>query len=115
MAYPYGTGSGVTFMKKTAKTDKHFFIKGAMVLFLVIYLGTLYNSDNARNVPVEQIAQVLEQDQNITSLNQEGRTDLKHYYQTDDRDLDGYFFLQSSLSYGCRRNLHHEGPESRSG
>ena len=58
MAYPYGTGSGVTFMKKTAKTDKHFFIKGAMVLFLVIYLGTLYNSDNARNVPVEQIAQV---------------------------------------------------------
>lgn len=56
MAYPYGTGSGVTFMKKTAKTDKHFFIKGAMVLFLVIYLGTLYNSDNARNVPVEQIA-----------------------------------------------------------
>ena len=71
MAYPYGTGSGVTFMKKTAKTDKHFFIKGAMVLFLVIYLGTLYNSDNARNVPVEQIAQVLEQDQNITSLNQD--------------------------------------------
>ena len=58
MAYPYGTGSGVTFMKKTAKTDKHFFIKGAMVLFLVIYLGTLYNSDNARNIPVEQIAQV---------------------------------------------------------
>ena len=48
MAYPYGTGSGVTFMKKTAKTDKHFFIKGAMVLFLVIYLGTLYNSDNAK-------------------------------------------------------------------
>lgn len=45
MAYPYGTGSGVTFMKKTAKTDKHFFIKGAMVLFLVIYLGTLYNSE----------------------------------------------------------------------
>ena len=58
MAHTYGTGSGVTFMKKTAKTDKHFFIKGAMVLFLVIYLGTLYNSDNARNVPVEQIAQV---------------------------------------------------------
>lgn len=96
MAYPYGTGSGVTFMKKTAKTDKHFFIKGAMVLFLVIYLGTLYNSDNARNVPVEQIAQVLEQDQNITSLNQEGRTDLKHYYQTDDRDLDGYFFYKAA-------------------
>ena len=83
-------------MKKTAKTDKHFFIKGAMVLFLVIYLGTLYNSDNARNVPVEQIAQVLEQDQNITSLNQEGRTDLKHYYQTDDRNIDGYFFYKAA-------------------
>ena len=32
----------------------------------------------------------------ITSLNQEGRTDLKHYYQTDDRDLDGYFFYKAA-------------------
>ena len=67
-----------------------------MVVFLVGYLGALYNSDNAGNVPVEQIAQVLEQDQSIISLNQEGRTDLKHYYQTDDRDLDGYFFYKAA-------------------
>ena len=71
-------------------------MKTAMVVFLVGYLGILYNSDNARNVPVEQLAQVLEQDQSITSLNQEGRTDLKHYYQTDDRDLDGYFFYKAA-------------------
>lgn len=92
MAHPYGTGSGVTDMK----ADRHFFIKTAMVIFLVVYLGSLYTSDSAKNVPVEQIAQVLEQEQNISSLNQEGRTDLKHYYQTDERDLDGYFFYKAA-------------------
>lgn len=92
MAHPYGTGSGVTGMK----INRHLIIKTAMVVFLVGYLGILYNSDNARNIPVKQIAQVLEQNQSITSLNQEGRTDLKHYYQTDDRDLDGYFFYKAA-------------------
>lgn len=82
--------------KRNKKFDTHFIIKSAMVIFLVIYLGALYNSDNAKNIPVDQIAQVLEQEQSITSLNQEGRTDLKHYYQTDDRDLDGYFFYKSA-------------------
>lgn len=92
MAHPYGTGSGVAGMR----INRHLIMKTAMVVFLVGYLGILYNSDNARNVPVEQLAQVLEQDQSITSLNQEGRTDLKHYYQTDDRDLDGYFFYKAA-------------------
>lgn len=92
MAHPYGTGSGVTGMK----ADRHFFIKTAMIVFLVGYLGSLYTSDSAKNVPVEQIAQVLEQDPNISSLNQEERSDLKHYYQTDERDLDGYFFYKAA-------------------
>lgn len=43
-----------------------------------------------------QIAQTMEQDSDITSLNKEARSDLKHYYQTDDRNIDGYFFYKAA-------------------
>ena len=46
--------------------------------------------------PMEQIAQTMEQDSDITSLNKEARSDLKHYYQTDDRNIDGYFFYKAA-------------------
>ena len=45
---------------------------------------------------MEQIAQTMEQDSDITSLNKEARSDLKHYYQTDDRNIDGYFFYKAA-------------------
>ena len=92
MAHSYGTGSGVTEMK----TDRHFMVKSIMILFLIAYLSALYTSDNADNVPIERVTKVLKQSLGITSLNQEDRTDLKHYYQTDDRDLDGYFFYKAA-------------------
>ena len=63
----------------------YFYSKVAFVLFLIAYLAVLYTSDSAKNVPMEQIAQTMEQDSDITSLNKEARSDLKHYYQTDDR------------------------------
>ena len=75
MADSHGTDSGVTGMKKYL----HIIIKGGLVIFLAAYLTVLYTSDSARNVPIESIAQSMEQDSSITSLNQENRTDLKHY------------------------------------
>lgn len=78
------------------KNYLHIFIKGAFVLFLIAYLTVLYTSDSAKNVPMEQIAQTMEQDSDITSLNKEARSDLKHYYQTDDRNIDGYFFYKAT-------------------
>ena len=78
------------------KNYLHIFIKGAFVLFLIAYLTVLYTSDSAKNVPMEQIAQTMEQDSDITSLNKEARSDLKHYYQTDDRNIDGYFFYKAA-------------------
>ena len=45
---------------------------------------------------MEQIAQTMEQNSDITSLNKEARSDLKHYYQTDDRNIDGYFFYKAA-------------------
>lgn len=51
------------------KNYLHIFIKGAFVLFLIAYLTVLYTSDSAKNVPMEQIAQTMEQDSDITSLN----------------------------------------------
>ena len=45
---------------------------------------------------MEQITQTLEQNSDISSLNKETRSDLKHYYQTDDRTIDGYFFYKAA-------------------
>ena len=81
MADKYGTDCGVKGMKNYL----HIFIKGAFVLFLIAYLTVLYTSDSAKNVPMEQIAQTMEQDSDITSLN-----------QTDDRNIDGYFFYKAA-------------------
>ena len=92
MADSYGTDCGVTGMKNYL----HIFIKGGLVLFLIVYLTILYTSDSAKNISMDQIAQTMEQDSAIVSLNQETRTDLKHYYQTDDRDIDGYFFYKAA-------------------
>ncbi len=92
MADKYGTDCGVKGMKNYL----HIFIKGAFVLFLIAYLTVLYTSDSAKNIPMEQIAQTMEQDSDITSLNKEARSDLKHYYQTDDRNIDGYFFYKAA-------------------
>ena len=75
MADKYGTDCGVKGMKNYL----HIFIKGAFVLFLIAYLTVLYTSDSAKNVPMEQIAQTMEQDSDITSLNKEARSDLKHF------------------------------------
>ena len=94
MADKYGTDCGVKGMKNYL----HIFIKGAFVLFLIAYLAVLYTSDSAKNVPMEQIAQTMEQDSDITSLNKEARSDLKHYYQTDDRNIDGYFFYNTQAN-----------------
>ena len=92
MAFSYGTDSGVTGMKKYL----HIIIKSGLVIFLAVYLTVLYTSDSAKNIPMDTIAQSMEQDSAITSLNQENRTDLKHYYQTDDRSIDGYFFYKAA-------------------
>ena len=92
MADTHGTDSGVTGMKNYL----HIFIKSGLVLFLAVYLTLLYTSDSAKNVPMEQITQTLEQNSDISSLNKETRSDLKHYYQTDDRTIDGYFFYKAA-------------------
>lgn len=78
------------------KNYLHIFIKSGLVLFLAVYLTVLYTSDSAKNVPMEQITQTLEQNSDISSLNKETRSDLKHYYQTDDRTIDGYFFYKAA-------------------
>lgn len=78
------------------KNYLHIFIKSGLVLFLAVYLTVLYTSDSAKNVPMEQITQTLKQNSDISSLNKETRSDLKHYYQTDDRTIDGYFFYKAA-------------------
>lgn len=66
-----------------------------MVLFLVVYLTLLYTSDHTRNVPMDSITQSMEADTTLTLLKKRGRTDLKRYYQIDERDTDGVLFYKA--------------------
>lgn len=91
MAHLHGTDSGVMIMKKHLSL----IIKSSMVLFLVLYLTLLYTSDTAGNIPMDSIAQSMESDTTITLLKKRGRTDLKRYYQIDERDTDGFLFYKA--------------------
>ena len=63
MADTHGTDSGVTCMRNYL----HIFIKSGLVLFLIAYLTVLYTSDSEKNEPMEQKAQTMDQDTQITS------------------------------------------------
>ena len=59
-------------------------IKTAMVILLTAYLLTLYLSDSAANIPMENIAASMEAKcPDITSLGKCGRVDLKLFYQIE--------------------------------
>ena len=76
--------------------NKHLFIKAGLVVLLVIYLAALYSSDNAKDISMEQIAQSMEADAAITTLNKEDSTSLKRYYQTEEPDINGFFFYKAA-------------------
>lgn len=78
------------------KVNKSLFIKAGMVVFLSVYLLLLYTSDNARNVPMEEIASEMVADTSITTLDKRGRSDLKRYYSIDEGDVDGYLFYKAA-------------------
>lgn len=71
-------------------------LKTVLVVLLVLYLGFLYRSDSSKNVPMDEIAASMAQDEAVASLNEMGRADLKHYYQTDGDDTDGFFFYKAA-------------------
>ena len=77
------------------KSTQKLIIKVVMVVFLVAYLGYLYASDSARNVPVETIAARMESIPSVSELQKRGRADLKRYYSIEDPDTDGYVFYKA--------------------
>ena len=91
------------FLKNTLSGNKfpevsflnlHVLIKAGMTLFLILYLSSLYLSDSAKNVPMDEITQEMEADTTVTLLKKRGRTDLKRYYQLDEQDINGYLFYK---------------------
>ena len=66
-----------------------------MVVFLVCYLGFLYFSDYAGNVPMEKITASMEKNASVTELQKRGRSDLSRYYQLKETDTDGYLFYKA--------------------
>ena len=94
-------------MKKTGRsnTDIHTFIKAGLVILLVVYLTLLYTADNAKNIPIEQITASMESDETITSLNKEERTDLKHYYQVDERGQAATLLESAQSHLSSQKNI----------
>ena len=67
-----------------------------MVILLTAYLLTLYLSDSAANIPMENIAASMEAKcPDITSLGKCGRVDLKRFYQIEESAAEGYFFYKA--------------------
>lgn len=102
MADLYGRNGRAAQMKSltsakigSTKSNKNFIIKTAMVIFLVCYLGFLYFSDYAKNIPMEQITTSMEAAPSVTALQKRGRNDLNRYYQIKDADTNGYVFYKA--------------------
>ena len=84
-----------SFHKKAANSRKNLIIKTAMVVFLIFYLGFLYFSDYAKNVPMEQITASMEASTSVTELQKRGRADLNRYYHIQESDTAGYLFYKA--------------------
>lgn len=77
------------------KPDRHTILKAAMVLFLAAYLGFLYFSDYAKNIPMDNIAASMEKETSVTDLQKQSLTDLRRFYQIDGNETDGWFFYKA--------------------
>ncbi|MBQ9065575.1 MAG: DUF4358 domain-containing protein [Blautia sp.] len=65
-----------------------------MVVFLVLYLGWIYNSDNAKDVSMEDISFTMENISSVTEMQKRGKGDLQRYFSVMDTDTEGYFFYK---------------------
>lgn len=77
------------------KNYRSLIIKTSMILFLTIYLGCLYMSDNAKNVSMDTITASMIQNQQVASLQKRDRADLKRFYQIEESATDGYLFYKA--------------------
>ena len=75
---------------------KSLIIKAAMVLFLVIYLGQLYVSDYAADIPMEDISAALEKVDNVADLPAQGANGLRRFYQLDEDSTAGCYFRKAA-------------------
>ena len=71
-------------------------IKSVMVIFLVVYLGRLYLSDNSEDVFMDKISAALEQVSGVTDLSEPGVSGLRRFYQIDENDIDSCFFRKAA-------------------
>lgn len=69
-------------------------IKAAMILFLAVYLVLIYTSDNAKDVPMEQIASRMTEIESITKMQERDKGDLQRYFSISDTDTDGYIYYK---------------------
>lgn len=77
------------------KPDRHMIVKISMVLFLTVYLGFLYFSDYAQDVPMDKIAASMEKEAAAADLKKQSLTDLRRFYRIDGNETEGYYFCKS--------------------
>lgn len=74
----------------------YIFLSRCICSFHITYLTVLYILRQRKECTHGTDCTDYGTDSDITSLNKEARSDLKHYYQTDDRNIDGYFFYKAA-------------------
>ena len=78
------------------KADRHSIIKVSLILILTAYLCYLYSADYAKDIPIEKIAEAMEKEPSVTSLRKQGRTELRRFYQIDEKETNGCFYYKAA-------------------
>ena len=76
------------------KADRHSIIKVSLILILTAYLCYLYSADYAKDIPIEKIAEAMEKEPSVTSLRKQGRTELRRFYQIDEKEKNNQIMIR---------------------
>ncbi|MEY8276820.1 DUF4358 domain-containing protein [Blautia marasmi] len=70
-------------------------VKAGALVFLALYLGFLCTRGWAKDIPIDEIAAKMEQDQTITTMEKCGARELRRFYGLEAKNLEGYFFYKA--------------------
>ncbi|MDO4648368.1 MAG: DUF4358 domain-containing protein [Eubacteriales bacterium] len=72
-----------------------FILKIFSVVVLAAFLGSLFFSNYAKNIPMEQITSVMEQHSELTSLQKRGQKDIQRYFKITELPDSEFLFYKA--------------------
>lgn len=81
-----------------ARTGAALFIKAAFICILVVFLGTVYTMNDARNVPMDEIEQKLLQETDLGDLKKCNTRELLEFMGLDYSAYDEVIYYKSKVA-----------------